>query len=82
MVMIKKYILHFCAKYFKMGVERMFSDKAEFNDLFDASGGVTVNKAVQKSFIEVDEYGAVAAAVTGKFLNDFMESLFYFYWFN
>lgn len=47
-------------------MDRMFSDKAEFNELLDSNEPLQVSKVVHKAFIEVNEEGAEAAAATGK----------------
>lgn len=46
----------------------MFTDSAEFQDLFDEEPDVIVSKAIQKAFIEIDEKGSEAAAATGTFI--------------
>ncbi|CRK96981.1 CLUMA_CG010343, isoform A [Clunio marinus] len=49
----------------KMGMERMFSNAAEFNDLLEENDPLKVSAVVHKAFIEVNEEGAEAAAATG-----------------
>jgi serpin B len=49
-----------------MGMERMFSESAEFDDLLEQDVSMKVSKAIHKAFIEVNEEGAEAAAATGK----------------
>jgi serpin B len=47
-----------------LGMERIFSNNAEFNDLLANSESVKVSKVIHKAFIEVNEEGAEAAAAT------------------
>ncbi|XP_033215196.1 antichymotrypsin-2-like isoform X4 [Belonocnema kinseyi] len=47
----------------EMGMEEMFSDKANFSGIADVP--LKVSKVLQKAFIEVNEEGAEAAAATG-----------------
>lgn len=49
----------------QMGLDRPFSNYAEFNGISDLP--LTISKVVQKAFIEVNEEGSEAAAVTGKY---------------
>lgn len=48
-----------------MGMERMFSNAAEFENLLDSDEPLKVSEVVHKAFIEVNEEGAEAAAATG-----------------
>lgn len=53
-----------------MGMEKMFSYGAEFNNLLEQSEPLMVSKVVHKAFIEVNEEGAEAAAATGREFNN------------
>jgi serine protease inhibitor len=49
-----------------MGMSRMFSNAAQFNELLEENEPLKVSQVVHKAFIEVNEEGAEAAAATGK----------------
>lgn len=49
-----------------MGMEKMFSNGADFSNLLDQAEALKVSKVVHKAFIEVNEEGAEAAAATGR----------------
>jgi serpin B len=49
----------------KMGMTKMFSNDAEFNNLLEQPEDLKVSEVVHKAFIEVNEEGAEAAAATG-----------------
>lgn len=49
----------------KMGMQKMFSNSAEFQGLLDSNELLKVSEVVHKAFIEVNEEGAEAAAATG-----------------
>lgn len=53
-----------------MGLSEPFSNAANFNGISDER--LKIDKVVQKAYIEVNEEGSEAAAVTGKYI------LFYF----
>ncbi|KAG5672320.1 hypothetical protein PVAND_002454 [Polypedilum vanderplanki] len=48
----------------KMGMEKMFSDAAQFDELLTSTEPLKVSQVVHKAFIEVNEEGAEAAAAT------------------
>lgn len=48
-----------------MGMAEMFTDNADFSGIADVP--LKVGKVIQKAFIEVNEEGSEAAAVTGEF---------------
>jgi serpin B len=47
-----------------MGMTRAFSSSAEFEDIGEATGTITLSKVVHQTFIEVNEEGAEASAAT------------------
>jgi serpin B len=47
-----------------LGMQRMFTSKAEFGELFESAGAVSVSNVLQKAFIDVNEHGIEAAAAT------------------
>lgn len=61
-----------------MGVKEIFENSADFGNITD-SERLKVSKVIQKAFIEVNEEGSEAAAVTGKF--HFLECIFFFFFF-
>lgn len=50
-----------------MGMNKMFSNSADFSALLEQPEPLKVSKVVHKAFIEVNEEGAEAAAATGRF---------------
>ncbi|KAL7017863.1 hypothetical protein ACKWTF_010549 [Chironomus riparius] len=63
----------------KMGMTKMFSNEAEFNNLLEQPEDLKVSEVVHKAFIEVNEEGAEAAAATGKILMKFFNNFFVFF---
>jgi serpin B len=52
-------------KTFQLGMNRMFEDNAEFDDMLEGNEPLKVSEVIHKAFIEVNEEGAEAAAATG-----------------
>jgi len=48
----------------KLGMSRMFSNKAEFPNMLESSERIAVSKVIHKAFIDVNEEGTEAAAAT------------------
>lgn len=55
----------FYSALFQLGITKMFTDGAEFDNLLESPEGVYVSKALHKATIEVNEEGTEAAAATG-----------------
>lgn len=69
-VSIPKFKFDYNFKKFKntlidMGINEVFSPVADFSNMFENVGDYYINEAVHKSFVQVDEDGTKAAAVTG-----------------
>lgn len=47
-----------------MGMPRAFSGSAQFDDLFEGDARLEISEVIQKTFLNVDEKGTEAAAVT------------------
>ncbi len=47
-----------------LGMQRMFTENAEFGELLEADEAVSVSEVLQKAFIDVNEHGIEAAAAT------------------
>jgi len=58
------YLVLVCS-YFQLGITKMFTDDAEFNNLLESPEGIFVSKVLHKATIEVNEEGTEAAAATG-----------------
>lgn len=58
--------------FLQLGMSEMFDqEKANFSGIFEGNESMCVDKVIQKAFIEVNEEGAEAAAVTaGEFPNN------------
>lgn len=50
-----------------MGMTKMFSNSAEFDNMLEQPEELKVSKVLHKAFIEVNEEGTEAAAATGEF---------------
>lgn len=65
-IVIKFLITKICKISSQLGMESMFAPgKADFSGIAD--GNLYVSKAVQKTYINVDERGTEAAAATGNY---------------
>nr|XP_018899388.1 PREDICTED: uncharacterized protein LOC109031973 isoform X2 [Bemisia tabaci] len=51
-----------------LGLREVFSQSADLTGIFSSGEHLSVDKIVQKSKIELDEHGAVAASATGTFV--------------
>lgn len=49
-----------------MGLNRMFTDAAEFGNMLDENEKLKISNVIHKAFIEVNEEGAEAAAASGR----------------
>lgn len=52
-------------------MREMFSRNANLSGIFESGEQLLVSDVIHKAFIEVNEEGAEAAGVTGKFHNSF-----------
>ncbi len=52
-----------------LGMQRMFTSKAEFGELLEADEDIFVSEVLQKAFIDVNEHGIEAAAATAVLMN-------------
>ncbi|KAH8297441.1 hypothetical protein KR044_011862, partial [Drosophila immigrans] len=59
------YSIELADKLKQLGINKMFDDGAEFNNLLESPEGVYVSKVLHKATIEVNEEGTEAAAATG-----------------
>lgn len=55
-----------------MGMTKMFSNAAEFDNMLEQPEPLKVSKVLHKAFIEVNEEGTEAAAATGTFFYAFL----------
>ncbi|KAH8316150.1 hypothetical protein KR067_000718 [Drosophila pandora] len=60
-----EYSLDLDQKLKELGITKMFTEGAEFDNLLESPEGVYVSKALHKATIEVNEEGTEAAAATG-----------------
>lgn len=60
-----------------MGMADMFSDSANLSSLLDTNEQLQVSDVIHKAFIEVNEHGSEAGAVTGN--NQVLHSIFDLY---
>lgn len=49
----------------QIGLERIFSNAADFSGMLQSNESLKVSAVVQKAYIEVNEVGVEAAAATG-----------------
>lgn len=56
-----------CVTLLQLNIKDMFEDTANFHGI-NEDAALKVSKVIQKAFIEVNEEGSEAAAVTGKFM--------------
>ena len=50
----------------QLGMKKMFSDSAEFQELLESEEDLNASDVIHKALIEVNEDGSEAAAATGK----------------
>ncbi|KAI8039698.1 leukocyte elastase inhibitor [Drosophila gunungcola] len=60
-----EYSLDLGEKLKQLGLSKMFTDEAEFNNLLESPEGIFVSRVLHKATIEVNEEGTEAAAATG-----------------
>lgn len=53
--------------YFQLGLNEIFAESSDLSGLLDSNEPLRVSDVIHKTFIEVDEQEAEAAAVTGNF---------------